>query len=305
MSNGPSFTAFLVAQGQCSGLRMEQWKSLIPEESARYSAYFTAECHRGRPLWKLISALPPPLQFFILDQMMFGLPAWYAIRKKVIEERVRKSLQDNRIAQLVVIGAGFDTLALRLSREYPQVRFFELDQPQTQNVKLAALERNQQQIPANCHFIRCNLAQETLEDVLGRIGAFHDSQSTLYVIEGLTMYLDEQQNKAMFQSIRQLQKGSCEIIVGALNNARVQKSMAEKIMHAVLHHTGEKYRWHIQPQDAGTFFSNLGFTLNETFLYTELQRSYRSNPAAVKKLQKVKEENYYFMTTEPAAQMAG
>jgi len=43
-------------------------------------------------------------------------------------------------ARVLVLGAGFDALAIRKAKEYPTVRFFEIDLVPTEAAKLNALE---------------------------------------------------------------------------------------------------------------------------------------------------------------------
>src|SRR4051794_31802357 len=67
-----------------------------------------------------------------------GLCLHFMLRKRWIEHAVRSALARGA-RRVVVIGAGYDTLALRLAREFPALRFTEVDHPATQAVKRAAL----------------------------------------------------------------------------------------------------------------------------------------------------------------------
>ena len=57
------------------------------------------------------------------------------LRKRLIEEVVRASLTEG-VEQVVIIGAGFDTLALRLCAGFPRTNFIEIDHPATQSCTL-------------------------------------------------------------------------------------------------------------------------------------------------------------------------
>ncbi|MEZ4587504.1 MAG: class I SAM-dependent methyltransferase [Gemmatimonadales bacterium] len=63
-----------------------------------------------------------------------------ATRKAWIEREVRRAIAGGA-TQVVVIGAGFDSLAYRLHRERGDVAWWEVDRPATQRVKLAGLDR--------------------------------------------------------------------------------------------------------------------------------------------------------------------
>jgi len=69
-----------------------------------------------------------------------GIRTHYVLRKKIIERETRAAI-DEGFRQVVVIGAGFDVLALRLASEFPLVTFVELDHAATQNAKRLVGER--------------------------------------------------------------------------------------------------------------------------------------------------------------------
>jgi Leucine carboxyl methyltransferase len=66
-------------------------------------------------------------------------PAEILLRKCYIENQVRRLLPS--VKQVLVLGAGYDTLAHRLAREFPNLIFCEVDHPATSKVKLRALQR--------------------------------------------------------------------------------------------------------------------------------------------------------------------
>jgi Leucine carboxyl methyltransferase len=72
-----------------------------------------------RPIAKLIERITIP-----------GILLHYALRKKCIRELVRSALA-NGIAQVVILGAGFDPLSSELQGEFPTARFWEIDHPAT------------------------------------------------------------------------------------------------------------------------------------------------------------------------------
>ena len=63
-----------------------------------------------RPIAKLIERITIP-----------GILLHYALRKKCIRELVRSALA-NGVAQVVILGAGFDPLSSELQREFPTAR---------------------------------------------------------------------------------------------------------------------------------------------------------------------------------------
>ena len=145
-----------------------------------------------------------------------GLLAHFMLRKRWIEDAARAALADG-ISQLVVVGAGFDTLAARLAADYPQVRFIEVDHPATQRVKLAACD-----FPKNLLFVAADLAGTGLESVLAN--SLERQKPSFFVIEGLLMYLTEAQIATLFESLARLQHAGGRVAFTQMEPARDGRS---------------------------------------------------------------------------------
>jgi methyltransferase (TIGR00027 family) len=141
-----------------------------------------------------------------------GLMLHFMLRKRFIEENVRASLAAG-CEQVVVVGAGFDTLAARLAPAYPQARFIEIDHPATQRAKRLALDERR-----NLEFVAANLAEERLQDALAG-GAYRRDASSVFVIEGLLMYLSDAQIATLFAAIAELQRAPGTLIFTVMEPA--------------------------------------------------------------------------------------
>ena len=91
------------------------------------------------------------------------------------------------VAQFVILGAGFDTRAYRLPND-TRVRVFEVDSPQTQIVKRETLKKAGID-SSGVTFVPADFEKE---DWLGCLTAaeFDPGKRTLFLWEGVTMYLD-------------------------------------------------------------------------------------------------------------------
>ena len=113
----------------------------------------------------------------------------------------------------LVIGAGFDTLAARLAAEFPQARFIEIDHPATQAAKRLAIDERR-----NLDFIAADLAEERLQDALAG-GAYRRDASSVFVIEGLLMYLTDAQIAVLFAAIAELQRAPGTLVFTVMEPA--------------------------------------------------------------------------------------
>ena len=198
-NDSPSDTAMLVARSILLAAEDVRLCRLVaPQEAevverilavAGQKAWFEFALKHGwarRALFRLERAMVP------------GIVAHYLARKRRIELAVREALASG-IRQVVVAGAGFDTLAARLCQEFPSTLFLELDHPATQAVKRRALS------PApNLQFHPVDLATEALAPALSASPDFSNTRSSIFIAEGLTMYLSAARVGALFRSLAEL-----------------------------------------------------------------------------------------------------
>jgi methyltransferase (TIGR00027 family) len=125
-----------------------------------------------------------PIAKFIERITIPGILLHYALRKKCIRELVRSALA-NGVAQVVILGAGFDPLSSELQREFPNARFWEIDHPATQRHKARAcseigIER--------VYFVAVDLSPAGLDKEALIGGGFDPAKPTFWIAEGLLMY---------------------------------------------------------------------------------------------------------------------
>jgi methyltransferase (TIGR00027 family) len=92
------------------------------------------------------------------------------------------------IAQLVILGAGFDTRAYRFSEMLKDVRVFEVDHPDTQHLKIRRIREAIGDRPSNISYVGVDLRTDEVGDVLTHAG-YRGDLKTFFIWEGVTMYL--------------------------------------------------------------------------------------------------------------------
>jgi methyltransferase (TIGR00027 family) len=172
--------------------------------------------------------------------------------------------------QVLIVAAGYDTLALRLSNEFPTVHFWEVDHPATSKCKQRALAALGQ--PKNLHTVAADLTQLSLHDALlvdnnnnnnnkNKNNKYDPNAPTVVVMEGLLMYLTEHQVQQLFNDVSSVvgPKGSsvCFDFVGW----KESKNLADigwlaPFMHWWLRRRGEPWLWGVDPARLSSFFSN-------------------------------------------------
>lgn len=94
------------------------------------------------------------------------------------------------MTQYVILGAGFDTFALRQPAWAQQLRIIEVDHSGTQAAKRGLLKVAGLAVPENVTFTAIDFEHETLRDGLVRYSVSFD-QPTFFSWLGVTMYLNE------------------------------------------------------------------------------------------------------------------
>ena len=157
-----------------------------------------------RMLAKSASFAPTRALWRMLERMVLpGITAHYWHRKRWIERRCRQSIADG-FQRVVIIGAGFDTLALRLASEFPRIDWIEIDHPATQRAKRRALGG---ELAPHMRFVAVDLAADPLPTEL-----FDDGRGTLVIAEGVLMYLAPAAIDRLLQAIATLRAPSTRMV---------------------------------------------------------------------------------------------
>lgn len=183
------------------------------------------------------------------------------IRKCFMEEHVRTCLNGG-CKQVLIVGAGYDTLAWRLSQEYPDAQFWELDHPATSQVKQAGLQKLYP--PSNLHTIMADLTKTTLEQVMSQQSEYNVKARTVMVMEGLLYYLAETDVRQLFQSVANVVGPSssvCFDFFGWKNN-RLDLGWTTPLLTFSIKFTGEPWKWGIDPRDLPAFFQDLPWSVS-------------------------------------------
>ena len=200
-----------------------------------------------------------------------GIYLHQVLRKRCIESLARTVVAGG-IKQIVIIGAGFDTLSLRLSAELPQLSVIELDHPATQAVKTEAIDRFQL-ARGNSSFFPVDLSCQTLESALTACPDYEPDKPSLLIAEGLTMYLSEQRVREILQCIAAQMPGSKfiftymqELAPGHFNfqHERFTTSLWLAFQH-------ERFTWGIKSSELPEFLAESGFQLLENKTHHDLR----------------------------------
>ncbi len=187
-----------------------------------------------------------------------GIIEHYAWRKNWIEKRCREAIADG-CDQVVVIGAGFDTLALRLAKEFGHVTFIEVDHPATSQSKWSAVLSRKHELPANLTIFAVDLTTEPRPDVVG------EARFSFWIIEGVLMYLEA---SAVDRLLGELARGTekRQLLFTYMRSWSASSSgfrPHSRLIDAWLYWSGEPFLWSIFPDEMEGFLQQRGFCLRQ------------------------------------------
>ena len=138
-------------------------------------------------LWKVF--LLPGLRHAIValtERVGPGFIGSLYCRTRYIDDALCNALGAG-IAQVVILGAGFDARAYRIS-SMERVHVFELDLPATQRLKQKLLEKVVGKLPPHVSLVPIDFARQDIEGVITAAG-FRKGIKTFFIWEGVTQYL--------------------------------------------------------------------------------------------------------------------
>jgi methyltransferase (TIGR00027 family) len=115
------------------------------------------------------------------------------------------------IRQYVLIGAGFDSFALRRPAFAADLQIFEIDFPATQALKLERIKACDIALSDSVHFIAADLSEESVAEALVR-SPFEARRLTFFSWLGVTMYLTRAANIATLKSIASCAPAESELV---------------------------------------------------------------------------------------------
>jgi methyltransferase (TIGR00027 family) len=147
------------------------------------------------------------------------------------------------VSQFVVLGAGFDTRALRLkgNPEYASVCSFEIDTPPTMAFKCERLARAGID-SSGVTYISADFEKDDWLTLLINAG-FNPAQPALFIWEGVVPYLDQAAVKDMLQKIAGTAKGSILAFDYFTSEVIESQALSMRSVRASLNASGEPLKF--------------------------------------------------------------
>jgi methyltransferase (TIGR00027 family) len=200
-----------------------------------------------------------------------GIFLHYLMRKLFIEDAVRSALGAvPGIDQLVVVGAGLDTLGARLALDgtLRGLRVIEVDHPLTQAVKRRALHAHG--LPRReFAFVELDLTTRSLEETLRQAAGFDARSPSVFVAEGLLMYLRPAAVETLFRELYRLGAPGSRVVFTFMESDRPDRIRFRNLprwyaplLDRWLRRLGEPMHWAVDRARLAAFLAPLGWQVS-------------------------------------------
>jgi methyltransferase (TIGR00027 family) len=214
-----------------------------------------------------------PLRKYLMGKMFPpGIYEYVCARTNVIDA-VFLSALDDHFAQVVLLGAGFDTRALRFADRNLGTTIFELDVPATQKPKLQIYCKNKFVIPPWLVFASIDFNRERITDVLHKAG-YQDGQQTLFIWEGVSMYLSAEAVNSTLTFIQSCAAPGSQVVFDYLYASVLRQEnryYGEQEIYRLVFRSGEGWTFGLEEGEAEPFLAARGFEMLAHYTPVELE----------------------------------
>jgi methyltransferase (TIGR00027 family) len=214
-------------------------------------------------------------KLFVHKIAPLGIYEYVLARTKVFDQVFIQSLESG-FMQIVLLGAGFDTRALRFADRNRGTKVYELDIATTQGSKIEILQKKKVALPEELIFVPIDFNQEEIFEVLSRAG-YQEGQKSLFLWEGVTMYLFPQavDNTLDFICWRAA-PGSLVVFdyIYASVLRQENRFYGEREIFKTVYRTGEAWTFGLEDGDVEPFLIEHGFDLVAHYTPSDLEKAF-------------------------------
>lgn len=227
-----------------------------------------------RPLYRLWGRSPRSarMSLWTLDRIVPGAPGHVMYRARHSDSAIERVTAAG-VSQVVILGAGFDTSAFRLS---VPATFFEVDVPSTQAAKRERLAAARHTPLSEVVYVPCRLGTDNLIECLRGAG-FRATEPVLVVWLGVMMYLTLEAVAATVGDLRDLSVAGSELMVDYIDAAvlnRTSGSRRAELVQPLVARLGEPIHTGFRAEGLRDFLSGYGFAVREDLGAPDLMTRY-------------------------------
>ncbi len=252
--------------------------------ASRASSYYEPSIHYKSEDYIAPRILPRFMQLFVKFHWVRKLfatklaPAGiyeYVIARTKYIDKIFSSAIDGDFDQILLMGAGFDSRAIRLRDKNEKIKIYELDIETTLKAKLKQFKKRHIDIGSTI-FVKIDFNTENITDKLKQ-HEFQFGKKTLYILEGITMYLNEDAVENDFKFIQESAGDGSEVIFDFLYKSVLRKEnlyYGEASIYNRVQAEGEAWHFGIEKGELQNFLKKYDLILIEQLNSKKLEEIY-------------------------------
>jgi methyltransferase (TIGR00027 family) len=262
--NRPSTTALKVAHAVAFLSHDPAVAALLPPGLAATNERLlrTSGLLRAGQLRRIESPLFRRFYYYLDSLGAQGQLLFVGVRKRLVADEALAAVAAG-CRQLLVVGGGLDTLALRLAQEHPGLTLVEVDHPASQHRKRDALAQLGP-LPPNLHLVPEDLAASDLADALRGLPAWDPEQTAFVVAEAVFMYLDREAVERTLRGLHDVTATGSTLLFSYLRRdarGRLLLGKRPRLAAMALAAGGEPLRWAVAEGELADLLAATGWQL--------------------------------------------
>jgi methyltransferase (TIGR00027 family) len=227
------------------------------------------------PIPQILFEVPFLRKWLMRKMFPTGIHEYVLARTYLFDEAFVDAL-DRGFSQVVLLGAGMDTRALRFQDKNKGAKIFELDIDATQRYKRELYKRKKTALPDTLVFVSIDFNKQRLADVLTQAG-YREGQQTLFLWEGVTMYLEPEAVDGTLSFVR---NSAAEGSIVAFDYVRASVLRREDTLYGEkgsydrVARAGERWTFGIEDGAIEGFLTQRGLKLLSHYTPSDLEAAY-------------------------------
>jgi methyltransferase (TIGR00027 family) len=227
------------------------------------------------PLRWLVGAtrLAPVRRLMIRGSEFTGPGLWanLACRKRFIADKLQEARGD--IDAVVILGAGLDTRAYRLTRQV-RIPVFEVDLPVNIARKAKTVRRVLGELPLSVRLVALDFERDDLLTALAEHG-YRTDYRVFFICEGVTQYLTEDAVRRTLEGLRAAAPGS-RLVFTYVRRDFIDGTnrYGTRTLYRNVRQRQQLWRFGLEPDEVAGFIADYGWQLVEQAGPDELVQRY-------------------------------
>jgi methyltransferase (TIGR00027 family) len=224
--------------------------------------------------WLVAATRSAPMRRLVIRGSEFTGPGLWvnmACRKHFIDDKLKEALEG--IDALVILGAGLDTRAYRITRQR-RIPVFEVDLPVNIARKAETVRRVLGALPLSVRLVAVDFETDDLLNAMAEHG-YRTDYRTFFIWEGVTQYLTEAAVRRTLEGLRAAAPGSRLVFTYVRRDfiEGTNRYKTRTLYRNVREHR-QLWRFGLEPDEVAEFIADYGWRLVEQAGPDELVQRY-------------------------------